>query len=335
MSGHVELIRGQQQRLREALARVIAPCTPCALVDFPDHSNVGDSAIWLGEIHHLQDHLGLLPRYVCKADDFDAQAMEAAHPEGPILIHGGGNFGDIWPKHQHFREMLMGRYPGRRIVQLPQSISFSDPANLARCARAIEAHGDFHLFVRDRRGHEFAKAHLPCPVHLVPDMAFALGSLDRIGRPVHDVFMLLREDPERSDYDRSPLHDVAHAAVADWVIREPSNVARWCRWRTRLRKALQGGLRAPEGRCYYFNALAEARVQRGLRMLSSGRVVVTDRLHAHILSTLLGVPNIVLDNNYGKIHGYMDAWTSSYKGAIKVHTAREAVEQLHAVLERT
>jgi pyruvyl transferase EpsO len=39
-------------------------------------------------------------------------------------------------------------------------------------------------------------------------------------------------------------------------------------------------------------------------------VVITDRLHAHILSLLLGIPNIILDNSYGKVRDFHETWTS-------------------------
>ena len=79
------------------------PGTPYALVDFPDHPNVGDSAIWLGEIAMLRAVGAGDPAYVCRWDDFDEAAFRDACPTGPIFIHGGGNLGDIWPHHQHFR----------------------------------------------------------------------------------------------------------------------------------------------------------------------------------------------------------------------------------------
>jgi pyruvyl transferase EpsO len=53
--------------------------------------------------------------------------------------------------------------------------------------------------------------------------------------------------------------------------------------------------------------------------LSAGRVVVTDRLHGHILSLLLGIPHVVLDNSYGKLHQFVAAWTES---SPLVHTAQ-------------
>ena len=37
--------------------------------------------------------------------------------------------------------------------------------------------------------------------------------------------------------------------------------------------------------------------------------VTSSRLHAHILSTLMGIPNTLIDNSYGKNSSYFEAWT--------------------------
>jgi pyruvyl transferase EpsO len=57
------------------------------------------------------------------------------------------------------------------------------------------------------------------------------------------------------------------------------------------------------------NATAQARLKRGIRLLSQGKVVLTDRLHAHILCLLLNKRHVVLDNDYGKISTFHKAWT--------------------------
>jgi len=75
------------------------------------------------------------------------------------------------------------------------------------------------------------------------------------------------------------------------------------RSRPRLRVMLQGAL----SRTYA--PLARERVERGHRMLGSGKVVITNRLHAHILCLMLGVPHVVLDNSYGKVRGFYETWT--------------------------
>jgi exopolysaccharide biosynthesis predicted pyruvyltransferase EpsI len=61
---------------------------------------------------------------------------------------------------------------------------------------------------------------------------------------------------------------------------------------------------------HLYDRLADARVRRGLDLLSSGRYVIADRLHAHILALLLGIPHHALDNSYGKLAAFIDAWTS-------------------------
>src|SRR5215510_13090808 len=65
-----------------------------ALLDFPNHSNVGDSAIWAGERVYLRQYWGRDPSYVCE-HNLDTRALADAIDDGPILLHGGGNFGDV------------------------------------------------------------------------------------------------------------------------------------------------------------------------------------------------------------------------------------------------
>jgi exopolysaccharide biosynthesis predicted pyruvyltransferase EpsI len=50
------------------------------------------------------------------------------------------------------------------------------------------------------------------------------------------------------------------------------------------------------------------------RWLSRGRVVITDRLHGHILCLLLGLPHVLLDNSIGKLSAYFETWTPSMAG---------------------
>ena len=170
------------ERLRRVAADTLAPVvgdSPFALVDFPDHPNVGDSAIWLGTTAFFRKHRGMEPAYVATTRTLSGRELQDALPHGPIFIHGGGNFGDLWPRHHEFREHLLERFPDREIIQLPQSIHFQEPGRAARTARLIARHGRFRLFVRDRASYEFAAARFDCEVRLCPDMALFLGPLVR------------------------------------------------------------------------------------------------------------------------------------------------------------
>src|SRR3546814_388000 len=119
-------------------------------------------------------------------------------------LHGGGNMGTLWPKHEAFRLHLLRAHRGRPIVQMPQSIHYADIAAAAEMADAIRAHGQFTLLVRDARSLAFARAHFDCPIHLCPDAALMLGRQQR-GPATAPVFALLRTDHERAAGATDPL----------------------------------------------------------------------------------------------------------------------------------
>ncbi|WP_343527164.1 polysaccharide pyruvyl transferase family protein [Sphingomonas sp.] len=297
------VIEVQRARLHDLYRALVSPGERYALVDFPDHPNVGDSAIWLGERALLRDSGAGDPAYTSRWDDFDAAAFRAACPTGPILIHGGGNLGDIWPHHQRFRETLLTRFRDRRIVQLPQSIHFRDPAARDRFADLVRDHPDFHLCVRDQISLTLAQAHFACPVTLAPDSAFGLGPLSRLATPAHHAVMLLRSDAERAARDDAALHAIPRTIAFDW-------------------------LEEPPVQDRDLDARAQARLARGLRLLSGGEHIVTDRLHGHVLALLLGIPHIVLDNDYGKLAAYIQVWTQGSPLVARAADPQDAARML-------
>jgi len=295
-------VAAQRAALADLYAREAPPPGRAyALLDFPDHPNVGDSAIWLGEVAMLTAAAGQGPSYTCSWDRFDAGALRAAVPDGPLFLHGGGNLGDLWPHHQRFRERVLVEFRDRRVVQLPQSIHYRDPAGAAVFGRVVGAHPDFHLYVRDRPSLAFARA-FDCPVTLAPDSAWALD-LAPAAPPSHDVLMLLRTDPEQVGHDRAALSTVRDAVEADWLEED----------------ACPGGA---------LDDVARARVDRGVRLLSRGRTILTDRLHAHVMATLMGLPQLLLDNEYGKLAAYRDAWTADVADVRVVADAARAAALL-------
>ncbi|MCU0906483.1 MAG: polysaccharide pyruvyl transferase family protein [Rhodobacteraceae bacterium] len=293
--------------LEDALRAVLDPDSPWALVDFPAHSNVGDSAIWLGELAALQRVNRRTPSYVCAIRSW-RRDIDRHTPQGPILIHGGGNFGDIWFKHHALRLDLLEHCRDRPIVQLPQSIHFARPEAMDDMARAIARHGKFTLMVRDQTSLELARQRFDCPVLLCPDAAYFLGRLGSHVHPRMPVMSLLRTDREvhPTRGDPAALRDLG--PVVDWLSEASSRT---------FADRVSEGIVAPLGlapgsvmqhRVRMYERLARARVDRGVRMLAAATVVVTDRLHGHILSSLIGRRHVVLDNMYGKIANYIAAW---------------------------
>lgn len=310
-----DLVASLRANLSMTLATAIPP-GPLALVDFPNHSNVGDSAIWLGEMAWLEAH-DRAPIYTAALRSFSVDALRHAAPDGPILIHGGGNFGTSWVRHEALRLDLLRRFPGRPIVQMPQSIHYDDDAAVRTMAGAISAHGAFTLLTRDRQSFDFARQHFDCTVQICPDAALYLGRLQRRSARA-DVLALLRTDHEQV----AATSPVPEGVIAtDWLTE---NRAQRLKMRALARLgALRGGS-AQEKRLRRYQTLAKCRVRRGLATLSQGRLVVTDRLHAHILSLLLDIPHIALDNSYGKVSAFARQWTGSYEGFRQAGSCEEA-----------
>jgi exopolysaccharide biosynthesis predicted pyruvyltransferase EpsI len=307
-------------RLKARISDAVKPLLdgkPFALVDFPNHSNVGDSAIWLGETAFFAEN-GLKPAYCSSLKSHSSTDMRAAIGDGTIFLHGGGNFGTIWKAHQDFRIELLNSFPGQRIVQLPQSIFFETPATVGETVDAIERHGKFTLLVRDRPSLDFAKRHFRCETLLCPDMAFYMGALQR-KQPDHDIFYLLRTDLEGAVTGQAQ-HLQCSFEVGDWL-RESNLSIRTASAIARLASVASS---ANVARFAKYDRLARTRLQRGIDMLSSGRVVVTDRLHGHIMSTLLGIPHVALDNNYGKLQNFIGAWTEDIEFLRTARTLDEA-----------
>jgi len=304
-----QILAAGRSVLADLLSRHMSAGTPYALLDHPSHGNVGDSAIWCGERVLLEELTGRPPDYTCNLRSFDVDELRHACPEGPVLLHGGGNLGDVWPTHQDFRENVITRLGMRRIVQLPQSMHFAEPRRRERFARVLDAHGDVHLLLRDEDS-VAAAASLPASASLAPDAAVALGPQDRPVTPTLDVLVLLRTDHESVRTTTPDLRGPFE--VTDWLEEDERAVARQQR-----RADLQALLALSPGRLSRrrrrFDAVAWGRVARGFRLLARGRTVITDRLHAHLLCVLLDLPHVVLDNSYGKVHRYVRTWHEGLK----------------------
>ncbi len=332
-AGSSDLVAELRGLVLARIGSVVSPGAPVALLDFPNHANVGDTAIYLGERAALAA-LGHEVGYVATAASYHAAHLRRAlGRDGTILLHGGGNLGDLWPVFQRFRERVIREHPERRIVVLPQTIRYADDASARASAEVFARHPDLHLLVRDATSLAFARARFPSvETQLCPDAAFALGPL-RPGPARRDVLLVARTDQESGHTWPAPAP--AGVAVADWP--EPSPRLRLERELTRV---LAFPLKRASGRAGWLNVplrrlytdLSHRRLTGGLDVLGGGRVIVTDRLHGHVLCLLLGRPHVLLDNSYGKNRTFYDAWTSGSPLVRWADSPAEALQRASEVL---
>jgi pyruvyl transferase EpsO len=342
---HLEQIR---DRTAGILGRAIGEARDVAVLDAPNQRNVGDSLIWEGELRYLE-RLGLRIRYVSDLHGFDAADLRRALPRGGVvLLHGGGNFGDLWVGHQKHREALAMELTDYRIVQLSQSIFFGDESRAAEANRIIGAHPDFRLLIRDNLSMERAASLLPdIERTYCPDMALGYEpDTARVrDRPQNEVLVIARADKEAaSGLNHVPSDWLAPLAlrVTDWGLHRTDPFG----WRVARRVArlqhkfvaARRKLRVP------IPTLPQFVVQRAIRhinasnvhsaveLYAAARVVVVDRLHAHVLAMLLGIPHVMLDNNYRKLGAVFDDYTGQFSTASYCTELDEAQARLREIL---
>lgn len=307
------LIHGRNERL--------------CIIDPPDHSNVGDCAIFLGELDFLERIGGISDSIFYDFRSYSTGCEKHIENSSIILMHGGGNFGDIWPHHHNFRLHIIEKFKNKPIIQFPQSIHFDSDDDLNLTKSVINSHRNFTLAVRDKKSFSFARQHFECQVILCPDMAFAMQPIVR--HPAsHDVTWLLRTDKEVVSDHAEIIESLRRSELkgigGDWL-EEPRNFVR------RLDSCLSSLTRRHPDVMSRVQSLqllvrrryAQNRLRAGVRMLSRGNVVVTDRLHAHILSTLLGIPNVCFDSYDGKISAMYETWTRECGIATMISDVKE------------
>lgn len=332
------LLNDLSSRLLQTLDEVIPADRPCALIDYPNHENVGDSAIWAGERQALH-RLGRDVAYVADLTAFSARALRRrVGSRGTILLHGGGNLGDLYPHHQRFRERVLRDFGSNAVVIMPQTVSFESTDGLAALKSGLQ-HPNLVVLLRDRQSLELARSEFDLPCHLAADSAVNLEtSYDEDTRI--SILWLSRTDDESATMTRSSdqLASRPGVRIADWVGKRSSAIPT-----VALREAtlIGGGLasflpvaaRRTNGfleRAY--DNLAATRVAYGERLLASADVVVTDRLHAHILAMLVGRPHVLINDRYDKVGRFYRTWSSDHPSVKFADNPQDAWDRAQELL---
>ncbi len=303
-------IKNFRQRIDEILLPLFRNVKKVYLFDFPNHSNIGDNAIYYGEI------------MFCTCNRLDLNYVETVSTssvkrwyvldkkKGVILLHGGGNFGDIWLPLHEYRLRILSYFRDSKIIQLPQTVFFKDKKILENTKRVIGQCRDFTLLVRDSKSFEFAKKYFDCNVFLCPDMAFGIpieDIMDKISNIESDKILCLK----RNDKEDNGIECADECnTVEDWVNVENKKRVQL------LRKFIRLYSYAPSKffllnqlleRCFY--GLSQELTVAGLTQLNLYDYIFTNRLHAHIFSLLLGKPHTIVPDKFGKIKNFYYTWT--------------------------
>jgi exopolysaccharide biosynthesis predicted pyruvyltransferase EpsI len=255
------------------------------------------------------------------------QALEDHKPNSAIIMAGGGNFNDYYWEDQPSRMEMIKHFTQTPIRAFPQSIHMTHNDRINDTKKAFLSHPNLQLAARDApsykwladtfEGEKVAPASTDLAVTdgigkgevktvLTPDIAFMWGSRPdfRINTPKeYDILILARDDMEISTGNSKSIPFGKGNLDLGGSI---GNVSYWkVDWKFTPTPEIDNKEHREMGK----NQRAWAKATEGFRMLGAANFVITDRLHGHILSTLIGTPHVVMDSKLGKNINYHDTWT--------------------------
>lgn len=301
-----------RSKLRDIIQQQLAPLidSDYVFLEIPFYPNPGDIAIWKG----TQDFLAELPNKCLYTASLRSCELPEISPNTIILLQGGGNFGDLYSLNQDFRNRIIQCYPDNRIIILPQTVHYNSARSLRRDVQIMRAHKHLTICARDRKSYHFLRRYgFSRHILLVPDMAFYC-SLDAwkeyIVSPIKESLLVQRGDAEfkkpHPAYKGRGLEFIYKATdCRDWeFIRLNDSITQtYEQYSSQLCPATYEAYNDFLINEYYPHAL-----QSAISQLSSYKQIYSTRLHAAIISFMLGKDVILFDNSYGKNSAFYETW---------------------------
>tara|TARA_R110001606_G_C15248972_1_gene637148 strand:- start:314 stop:958 length:645 start_codon:yes stop_codon:yes gene_type:complete len=202
---------------------------------------------------------------------------------------------------------------------------FVDEDDRREASTIFGEHRDVVMMARDPVSAASARDVFPSHVSVVTihDSAFLLPPQPRVTDLIeHDVIWLARDDMEGSDF-KTP----DHVKVFDWpsIDRNTFNVlsARIGSKLGRTAPILQPFTNSIVNASY--QQISRYIISNGNRLLDQGKVLVTDRLHPHVLTALRAQPCVLLPDRFGKNRAVWEYTSREYS---TVHWADEPEQAL-------
>ncbi|XP_048259418.1 uncharacterized protein LOC124127619 [Haliotis rufescens] len=292
------------------------------LFDINAFENKGDPAITVGEVYLLR-RLGIHLVFYCNTcvceesgvlDKALSLSRNYSRENTVVLLHGGGNLIG-YLQNDVLRDQILSRfYQHFNILMFPQSIWLKGghlPAHRMVYVKEIyQKYPNITFLLRDRKSFAIGRELFPRQtLFLVPDIVFQIGSIPRFMSPIYDILWLRRADDETPNYTIPSLMGPYTVHVADWT-----------------------SFISPKGETSMENAFLHT--STGAMFLQRGRVVITDRLHGHILSTLCGIPHVMLDNPARKLTSFHETWTKGLTTALMAKSSEQALKLAVDILEK-
>ena len=293
----------------------------CFIIDLANHPNIGDLAISSSELAFLDRYFGGAVVAFAQGEFWGNVAWLEGNirPDDLIVLHGGGNMGDIYAEHEMTRCAVIDRFPEVRTIIFPQTIDYPNRRSpVLRLSQKVYGRaGRLTLFARERRSYDLMRQLYPgADVRIVPDIV--VGSymvpacaLDR-DRARSGVLLALRNDWERNLDADGRQRIVGSARAVDGAVVSTDTTAPQL---------------APPIPRDAWDRIVGAKLEE----FACARAVITDRLHGMVFAALAGTPCVVLSNSNHKVRGVYE-WLKSLGYVRYVENLDEVPTALEAVL---
>jgi pyruvyl transferase EpsO len=320
------LFAQQAQAVDACLHKYIPAGRPVALLQFPYDFNVGNHMMWVAAVDYLKRRNARIA-YAAHGYNFDLHAMKRAVGDGVIIFLGGVTVSRLWPRHAEVKRMVAAGCPNNRLVSLPSTMLFVDDEDRREAATIFGDHRNVVLMARDPVSAASAREVFPDNIDIVAthDSTVLLPAQPRLGKPIHDIIWLARDDKEGAD-TKAP-DDVN---VFDWPQedREGMRVLFPSRVFSKVRKTapVLDSISNPQITACY-DRFARWVLSSGNKRLDTGKVLVTDRMHPHIHAALRSQPVVLLPDRFGKNRAVYEHTSHAYSSVHWADTPAEALER--------
>jgi pyruvyl transferase EpsO len=263
----------------------------CVIYNWPDYSNPGDHVLSLGVLLYLIEQHDAKILNIGTKERFTFNQIENVDT---IVFVGGGNFGSLYPQMHDVSLKIIEKYPKKRIVFFPVSVYFNNTSYLVKTQDLIRKVSNIFIFCREQESYSFVERHFnKAKKQLVPDMAFYLEEHIKYFKSLltESNVSILRDDKERLI-----------------KLDEPSDS--WGDYSYYFMNILKKYVN-PDFIKYPYMSLSV--LLNSILMLANRTNFKTDRLHAHILSTILENPHMFLSNTYHKNKSFYETWTHKFE----------------------
>lgn len=278
-------------------------------LDLPYHPNIGDTLIWEG----TRSFLKTIPYkclYSTSCNEFHYKVLSS---NIIILLHGGGNFGDLYRKHSNFRKKIIELYPENRIIILPQTAYYENKSLLRDDITFYSKHSNVIICARERYSYNLLKENFKNKVLLLPDMAFFIDLHFSDNKKCNKALYLRRMDKEYVENNISLIpKDVD---THDWPTYERfifslftlDKLLALLRHTIKIFSPRIFSTISDNFRLYFYRPIY---IHIGISFLQKYSTIYTTRLHVLILGFLLKKNIYIMNNSSGKVLNFYNTWLS-------------------------